>query len=542
MYKLIKMPKNKMNLDKLFYYFIFFHLILWTLIPSLTNINLPLDTIEALAWGKGLGWGNNKHPPLSSFILELNYFFFEKKDFTYYLLSQIFIFINFIFIFLINKIFFKEFKKQFFIILLTSLIFYYSYSSTEFNVNICLLPFWTSSIYLTYKAITKNYNVYWVLLGVTTGLGFLSKYIIIYLFSGILLFLLISFIQNKKFNYKVFYSLITFLIVVLPHINWLIINEFKTFNYALERASANKFSFFNETSYYEIILFLKSIFISDYNHINSLNLISKFLHSLKISFSNIFEFILKQSLFFLFFGIFHFVFFKFKKKKIKIGKNEIFLFCIFIFPILLLTITSLISGSKIRTMWMSPFYCLASTTIVYFFFEQKRKILLKLFLVLYLLSPTIYVASFYNDYTESRTKDQREKRVLYNGDKVALFVQKEWNKIFDKEIKYVIGDEWYAGNLSYHLKDRPYVYIHKRGEFHFVNKKIENLNEIINYGTIVIDKDFFEINSSFRNYEINKFFFLSNKKNKIAFFDCSVKKLRLDDEKINIYIIIPNCK
>ena len=42
----------KKNIIKTFYIFLIIHLIIWTLIPSLTNLNLPLDTIEALAWGK----------------------------------------------------------------------------------------------------------------------------------------------------------------------------------------------------------------------------------------------------------------------------------------------------------------------------------------------------------------------------------------------------------------------------------------------------------------------------------------------------------
>ena len=53
---------NKNNINKFFYVFLTAHLFLWTLIPSLTNNNLPLDTIEALAWGSNLEWGFNKHP------------------------------------------------------------------------------------------------------------------------------------------------------------------------------------------------------------------------------------------------------------------------------------------------------------------------------------------------------------------------------------------------------------------------------------------------------------------------------------------------
>ena len=58
----------KNNINKLFYIFLIIHLIVWTLIPSLTNHNLPLDTIEALAWGSNLDWGFNKHPPASAFF------------------------------------------------------------------------------------------------------------------------------------------------------------------------------------------------------------------------------------------------------------------------------------------------------------------------------------------------------------------------------------------------------------------------------------------------------------------------------------------
>ena len=53
--------------------------------PSVTNINLPLDTIEALAWGSNLDWGFNKHPPFSAFAVEVFYFIFGTNDWAYYL-------------------------------------------------------------------------------------------------------------------------------------------------------------------------------------------------------------------------------------------------------------------------------------------------------------------------------------------------------------------------------------------------------------------------------------------------------------------------
>ena len=83
------------NINNIFFIFLFSHLIIWTLIPSLTNNNLPLDTIEALAWGSNLDWGFNKHPPMSAFFSEVFFKIFGPQDWSYYLLSQIFVVISF---------------------------------------------------------------------------------------------------------------------------------------------------------------------------------------------------------------------------------------------------------------------------------------------------------------------------------------------------------------------------------------------------------------------------------------------------------------
>ena len=88
------MITNK-NISNVFLIFLFLHLVIWTLVPTLSNVNLPLDTIEALAWGSNLDWGFNKHPPLSAFAVEIVYQIFGSQDWAYYFLSQIFVLIAF---------------------------------------------------------------------------------------------------------------------------------------------------------------------------------------------------------------------------------------------------------------------------------------------------------------------------------------------------------------------------------------------------------------------------------------------------------------
>ena len=89
---------KKNNIHNYFTIFLSLHLVIWTLVPTYSNINLPLDTIEALAWGSNLEWGFNKHPPMSAFVVEFFFQLFGNQDWAYYFLSQICIVISFIFI------------------------------------------------------------------------------------------------------------------------------------------------------------------------------------------------------------------------------------------------------------------------------------------------------------------------------------------------------------------------------------------------------------------------------------------------------------
>ena len=90
---------KKKDIHKVSIIFLFVHLIIWTLIPSISNNNLPLDTIEALAWGSNFDWGYSKHPPLSAWSVEIFYQIFGNHDWAYYLLSQLFVVSAFFIIF-----------------------------------------------------------------------------------------------------------------------------------------------------------------------------------------------------------------------------------------------------------------------------------------------------------------------------------------------------------------------------------------------------------------------------------------------------------
>ena len=247
------MVNNKRNINNFFYIFITTHLIVWTLIPTLTNNNLPLDTIEALAWGSNLDWGFNKHPPMSAFVLEIFYQIFGNQDWAYYLLSQICIIISFFVVFKFAEEFFENKVFCLLSVLLLEGIYFYNFTTPEFNVNVCLMPFWALTVLYLWKGFKDNKIIDWLLVGLFAGFGFLSKYLFIYLGLAMDIFL-IYMIYKKKIDFKCLASLIPFLIVLLPHLIWLSENDYITITYGLHRTGAEDPNIFNHIKHPLIFL------------------------------------------------------------------------------------------------------------------------------------------------------------------------------------------------------------------------------------------------------------------------------------------------
>ena len=193
------MKINKIN--KYLTLFLFSHLFIWTLIPSITNQNLPLDTIEALAWATDLDWGFNKHPPMSAFAVELVYQLFGNLDWAYYLLSQVFVVLAFFIVFKFSEDFFKDKILSFISIILLEGIYFYNYTTPEFNVNVCQLPFWALAVLFCWKGFQNNKISDWLLFGLFAAFGILSKYLFIYLLVAMDIFFLYM-IVKKKIDYK----------------------------------------------------------------------------------------------------------------------------------------------------------------------------------------------------------------------------------------------------------------------------------------------------------------------------------------------------
>ena len=412
------MTNNNRNINNIFYIFVTAHLIFWTLIPSLTNHNLPLDTIEALAWGSNLDWGFNKHPPMSAFFPEVFFQIFGAQDWAYYLLSQIFVIISFYYVFKFSQEFLKNDLLSLISVLLIEAVYFYNFTTPEFNVNVCQLPFWSLTVYFSWKIYTSKEIKFsdCFLVGLFAAFGFLSKYLFVYLLASIdLLFIYLIFIKkDRKFDFKYLITLEVFLIILVPHLIWLNNNEFITITYGLARTGLEQSGLIDHIKF-PLIFLIKQIGIL----IPFLILVWLLVKKIKFRID-------------------------FKDKKL------LFLLAINILPIILMFLTSVVTGSKIRTMWMTPFYLFFGTLFVYLFQAQinikKLKPFMIGFIFFFFLSPALYA------YVSISKED---KRTDYPGKEIAIKTQYAWDQQFNTEINVVYGNEWNAGNLSYHLKSRP---------------------------------------------------------------------------------------
>ena len=138
---------------------------------------------------------------------------FGSQDWAYYLLSQIFVIIAFYYVFKLSNEVLGNIKLSLISVLLLESIYFYNFTTPEFNVNICQLPFWSLVTYYSWKIYnSKEIKIFdCFLIGLFGALGFLSKYLFIYLlFSISLLFIYLISIKKKKFDFKYLVSLEVF--------------------------------------------------------------------------------------------------------------------------------------------------------------------------------------------------------------------------------------------------------------------------------------------------------------------------------------------
>jgi 4-amino-4-deoxy-L-arabinose transferase-like glycosyltransferase len=208
---------------------------IWTAVPALFHTSLPLDVVrEGLAWGHEWQWGYEKHPPLTSWLIELS--FDALGDVGPFLLSQLAIAATYTFVYLLGCEVMEPRRAAAGTLLLAG-SFYFSFPTPEFNQNVAQMPLWACAVFAFYRSIHSGRLRWWLLLGVAIGLGGLVKYSVAVLALAMGLYLLaMPSYWAALATAGPYLAVAVSLSLMSPHFYWIVHNDFVTLRYAVNRA------------------------------------------------------------------------------------------------------------------------------------------------------------------------------------------------------------------------------------------------------------------------------------------------------------------
>src|SRR5215203_7332561 len=168
--------------------FLALHAVVWTVLPTLFFINLPLDLIEARIYGREWQLGYDKLPPLPWWMVEAAYRLFGP-DLFYYALSQAAIAGAFALIWVMARQLVGPVGALVAVLIIDGL-HYYTFTAPKFNHDVIQLPFWALTGFAYWAALRHGRTVHWVLLGLGVGMAFWSKYFVVVQAAPLALFAL----------------------------------------------------------------------------------------------------------------------------------------------------------------------------------------------------------------------------------------------------------------------------------------------------------------------------------------------------------------
>src|SRR3569832_302400 len=211
------------------------HTLVWTALPVLLYANLPLDLIEALMYGREWQLGYDKLPPLPWWLVELAYLV-TGHDWSYYLLAQIAVCAALAVIYLAARPLVGG-AGALVALLIVDGLHYLNYTSAKFNHDVVQLPFWALAGYALHRALRKGQIVDWLLLGIAVGMSLWAKYFVVVLVAPMVVFALIARDARKCLATPGPYvAAAAALVIMAPHLLWLVRNDFLPIAYAEHRA------------------------------------------------------------------------------------------------------------------------------------------------------------------------------------------------------------------------------------------------------------------------------------------------------------------
>jgi 4-amino-4-deoxy-L-arabinose transferase-like glycosyltransferase len=191
--------------------------------------------IEGLLYGREWQLGYDKLPPLPWWMLEATYRLFGP-DLFFYALSQATVIASFAVIWVMARQLVGPVGALVAVLIIDGL-HYFTFTAPKFNHDVVQLPFWAVTGYVYWAALRHGRTVHWILLGFGIGMALWAKYFVVVLAMPLVLFALFD--RNARRTLATpgpWIAVAVALVVMSPHLVWLVQNDFLPFAYAESRA------------------------------------------------------------------------------------------------------------------------------------------------------------------------------------------------------------------------------------------------------------------------------------------------------------------
>ncbi len=201
-------------------------------------LNLYADEAQYWRWGETLEWGYYSKPPMIAWVIHSVTALFGHQEWGVRLAAPFLHTITASLLFLLGRSMYGG-RVGMFAALGYALMPAVTLSSAVISTDGVLLPFWALSLYCFWRL--RSGEGAWVsaaLLGVGLGVGFLSKYAMLYFPIGMALTLLLDKDTRRVlFSLKGLVSAGVGLAIFAPHIFWNAAHDFKTVSHTVDNAN-----------------------------------------------------------------------------------------------------------------------------------------------------------------------------------------------------------------------------------------------------------------------------------------------------------------
>jgi 4-amino-4-deoxy-L-arabinose transferase-like glycosyltransferase len=211
-----------------------FYVLVWTAYGTIAKSSQGLhpDMTEIVAWSRDLSLGYLKHPPFAAWIAWLWFALFPVAGWSYYLLAMLMPAIA-LWIFWKLSADYLDIEKRIVGLALLTFVPFFNFHALKFNVNTVLLPLWAATTWFFLRSFRTRTAPWAAAAGAMAAVCMLGKYWSIFLLAGLALAALID---NRRIAYfrtaAPWITIAAGLIVLAPHIVWLVQNDFAPFSYA----------------------------------------------------------------------------------------------------------------------------------------------------------------------------------------------------------------------------------------------------------------------------------------------------------------------